>query len=105
MTPAQHLLAQARAVWPEGERVDRMPTILAVIVGDYARAIRDLPLDFNRQAKRELGNLVLTALRYADDLGLHVDDCVEDALEAQERWRRENGIDTPPTNPPTEGAS
>lgn len=84
------ILAAARAVWGD----DRMPlpeiaVCAAVVVGDLARTGRDRaegrPVDLDRVAT-ELGNLIVSAVRWADGLGLPPDLCVDRALETQRAY-------------------
>lgn len=95
MSPAKELLAIARDAWPLSTPLAcHMPTTLAVVLGDFARLVRDGgdPDATNSAASRELGNLILNALRYADDLGLDVDDCIASAAAAQRAYRERRGL-------------
>lgn len=71
---------------------------LMVGVGDVARLARDhgaLPLDaghgavavgINNELKKELGNIIFSTIRWIDDLGLDVLECLDLAIEAQEKF-------------------
>lgn len=85
------LLETGRDIWGDSEtRCEDLPIRLAVMVGDIARVVRDAdearaPVDQDEIAK-ELGNFVLSAIRWADDLGLDPVECIELAAEAQRRY-------------------
>lgn len=73
---------------------------LMVGVGDIARFVRDhgaIPLDpghgavavgVNNELKKELGNILFSTVRWIDDLGLDVLECLDLAIEAQERFAK-----------------
>ena len=56
---------------------------LAVVTGDIARCARGAKKDEDEDVGKELGNLVLSAFRWMDDLGFDPAACVEKALWAQ----------------------
>lgn len=79
------ILASGRRIWG----ADRMelPAIAncaTVVVGDLARAARDITEGASSgDAQREVGNLVVSSVRWADDLGYDVGGCITAALDAQ----------------------
>lgn len=90
------LLTQARGIW--GTEHMGLPAItvrLMVGLGDIARLARgatkdmQIPVD-RRELEKELGNLIFSTIRFADDLGLDPMDCLNQAIEAQEKFAREN---------------
>jgi len=92
------LRVQGRQIWgesrhPLGEIVVR----LMVGVGDLARLARDHVqlhlwspdedhLERRDELKKELGNIIFSTIRWCDDLGLDVMECLELAIEAQETF-------------------
>ena len=87
------LRVQARQIWgPKPEIVLR----LMIGVGDVARLARDygqwIYKDENAEAKRELkkelGNIIFSTIRWIDDLGLDVLECLDLAIEAQEKFAK-----------------
>lgn len=91
------LRVQARQIW--GETRHPLPAIvnrLMVGVGDLARLARDTPSGFlwgeqhvaleTRELKKELGNVLFSTIRWIDDLGLDVLECLDLAIEAQEKF-------------------
>lgn len=97
------LRVQGRQIWgPGGHTFSQIVVRLMVGVGDLARIARDsgglsLPLEdahgavamgVNSELKKELGNLIFSTIRWVDDLGLDVLECLDLAIEAQERFAK-----------------
>lgn len=94
------LRVQSRQIW--GDNPLTLPQIvgrLMVGVGDLARSARDVPNgherprfwvsdDAVRELKKELGNILLSTVRWIDDLGLDPLECLDLAIEAQEEFVR-----------------
>jgi hypothetical protein len=90
------LRVQARQIW--GDDKLTLPEILVrlmVGVGDLARLIRDTYTDgpgsedherWRRELKKELGNVVFSTIRWVDDLGFDVLECLDLAINAQEKF-------------------
>ena len=95
------LNVQARQIWG-GDKLALRGVVLrlTVGVGDLARLARDhgniLPLNvedgdpvaiaLNSELKKELGNVLFSTIRWIDDLGLDVLECLDLAIEAQEKF-------------------
>jgi len=93
------LRIQARQIWGyKRHPLDEIVVRLVVGVGDLARFVRDhglLPLTpshgavattVNDELKKELGNIIFSTIRWIDDLGLDVLECLDLAIEAQEKF-------------------
>lgn len=97
------LKVQARQIWGKDSLLlDEIVVRLMVGVGDIARIARtwgaletwaDVPDDSNvalgavrHGLKKELGNIVFSTIRWIDDLGLDVLECLDLAIEAQEKF-------------------
>lgn len=96
------LKVQARQIW--GDDKLSSPDIavrLMVTVGDIARLARDYPWlglalpdhdgyrgDAVKSLKKELGNVLFSTIRWIDDLGLDVLECIDLAIEAQEKFAK-----------------
>lgn len=84
------LLGLSRAIW-RGDRLGlpEISTCVAVVCGDLARQARAAnegqPVDL-AEAGKELGNLILSAVRWCDDLGLDPSECIAAAAEAQRAY-------------------
>ena len=89
------LRVHGRQIW--GDARSPLPDIvvrLMVGVGDLARIARDsnalrfkeptMPL--RRELQKELGNIIFSTIRWIDDLGLDVLECLDLAIETQEKF-------------------
>lgn len=87
------LLVQGRQIWGSYKyTLDEVVVRLMVGVGDLARASRDgNPVDppaWRREVAKELGNVILSTIRWIDDLGLDPLECLDLAIEAQEKFAK-----------------
>jgi hypothetical protein len=90
------LRVQGRQIWGEDQLTLAKITLrLTVGVGDLARLARDgwdgaLHSEnhnkWDRELKKELGNILFSTIRWIDDLGLDVLECLDLAIEAQEKF-------------------
>lgn len=75
------LLATAREIWGgRAMRADAICTAMAVVHGDICRAIRD---DNTEELAKEMGNMLLSTVRWCDDLGLDIEECLRAAERSQ----------------------
>lgn len=85
------LLARARQIWDQqpAMSLEHVAVAACTVTGDIARISRAQleggGVDED-DLKRELGNLVVSGLRWASDLGLDVGECVAAAETAQRRY-------------------
>jgi hypothetical protein len=97
------LLGRARGIWKKAPAAlapveyDELPILLSVVVGDISRLVRDArerdaleqDVEIDRRAvAKELGNLVLSSIRWADELSLDPWACIEVASAAQSAYVR-----------------
>lgn len=92
------LRVQGRQIW--GDTRHDLPEILTrltVGVGDLARLTRDTYVGgpgsddherWRRELKKELGNIIFSTIRWVDDLGFDVLECLDLAIEAQEKFAK-----------------
>lgn len=97
------LKVQARQIWGDDRLfLPGVVTRLMVGVGDLARLVRDgkpgsrpgvsheelvvAIAAYERELKKELGNVLFSIVRWIDDLGLDVLECLDLAVEAQEKF-------------------
>lgn len=59
---------------------------MGVVYGDLCRQARDGVED--DELKKELGNMIVSSIRWCDDLGLDPNECIEKALAAQKKFAR-----------------
>lgn len=105
------LLALGRAIWgppPTGtDTTNRLPAVLSrlqVGIGDIARIAReygschwqwvhgerDIRAEARQELSKEMGNIILSTIRWCDDLGLNVLECVQLAEESQRAYASSN---------------
>lgn len=91
----KELVALGRNIWGNHRyRIDEIVVRLMVSVGDLSRLARsgEPQRETSEHAKhfyemkKELGNIVLSTLRWCDDLGFDVTECLALAIEAQRKF-------------------
>lgn len=98
------LRVQGRQIWGGDKHLlSEITTRLMVGVGDVARLCRDgygvhshaTPSEdaaskkaWERELKKELGNVVFSTIRWIDDLGFDAIECLELAIAAQEKFAK-----------------
>jgi len=95
------LRVQGRQIWGDDRySLYEIVVRLMVGVGDLARVTRDGTVDAQRRVrtpptdeqahelKKELGNIVFSTIRWIDDLGFDVLECLDLAIEAQEKFAK-----------------
>lgn len=96
------LRVQGRQIWGDTRHTfPEIVTRLTVGIGDLARLARDgapsienypngghadAHFAFERELKKELGNIIFSTIRWVDDLGFDVLECLDLAIEAQEKF-------------------
>lgn len=85
------LVAEARTIWPTVMTDQEIVVALTVTVGDVARQVRDThearPVD-PQELRKELGNVVLSTLRWMDDLNLDPAECIALAFASQRAYQQ-----------------
>jgi len=83
------ILRAGREIWgSDPMSLTHVAACAAVVAGDIARIARDAieGAGSDEGVARELGNLIVSAVRWADDLGFDPAQCVQEALSAQQRY-------------------
>lgn len=94
----QELLDEARSIWgpkPASFTVADALVRLNVSMGDLARVARGATKDpkgreAREELQKELGNIIFSTIRFADDLGIDPAVCVDEAISAQRRFAKAN---------------
>ena len=87
------LLKQSREIW-SGDRLSLNEIVvrLGVVFGDICRwernSIKDKNIHTDRELKKELGNLIFSTIRFCDDLGYDPEECVQEAIECQKKFKK-----------------
>lgn len=90
----EDLLLLARTIWGDDRLTLRQVVERAMVtLGDLARLSRDgVPQamasrsEYQDEIQKEIGNLIFSCIRWADDLGYDPVRCVELAAKAQHRF-------------------
>lgn len=86
------MLATGRSIFPERLTAQQIVVRAAKVLGDLAAVARAIDEgehfqgDLVDDAEREIGNLILSGIRWADDLGLDPAECVAVAERAQRAY-------------------
>lgn len=87
------LRVQGRQIWGDTKLTPIQIVVrLMVGVGDLARIARSIrhqtqvPIQDIPELKKELGNIIFSTIRWVDDLGFDVLECLERAIDAQEKF-------------------
>ncbi len=89
----KELLKQGREIWgPEKLSVAEIIPRMGKVFGDICRWERNAPKDkisrTDEELKKELGNLIFSTIRWADDLGYDPEECVKLAIECQKKFEK-----------------
>lgn len=101
------LLAAGQAIWGVQEAtVSQVAVRAAVVAGDLARVARAVDEGGEpdmAEVGKELGNLILSGVRWAVELRLDPDECVRSAIEAQRAYAGKRFRGAPGALPEDEG--
>lgn len=87
------LLKQGREIWGEKKLtlVQIIPR-MGKVFGDICRWERNAPKDeathIDEELKKELGNMIFSTIRWADDLGYDPEECVNLAIDSQKKFEK-----------------
>jgi hypothetical protein len=84
------LLKQSRDIWGEKPMsLEHIVLASGVVQGDLSRLARDVKegKELNEEElKKEMGNLIFSAIRWCDDLGFTPSECINKAIDAQKEY-------------------
>lgn len=79
------MLNEGRKIWGDLRMSDQeIAVALGVVYGDICRCLRDGKTE--EELKKELGNIIFSTVRWIDDLGFDVSECVDLAKNAQQNF-------------------
>lgn len=86
------LLKSARKIWGNKRMsLDEIVIAQGVAVGDIHRLARDKSegktVD-EKELQKEFGNVIFSAIRWCDDLGYDIEDCIKLAQLAQAKYQK-----------------
>lgn len=87
----EEILQEERRLWGASpQSLEHITACLAVIIGDIARQAREKyeggEVD-TAELQKELGNLITSAIRWCDDLGIDPQLAIEAALLSQKNYK------------------
>jgi hypothetical protein len=85
------LLQKERAIWGNDKQaLEHIVICMGKNYGDLSKQARSKiengQLD-EIELKKELGNMIASTIRWIDDLGFSVDECIELALKSQKAYK------------------
>lgn len=84
------ILAEAKSIWGDGKlSLPQIIVCIGVIYGDICRQQRNGQQDVD-EIKKELGNLIVSTIRWCDDLGLSANECIDLAMDCQREFVRKS---------------
>ena len=85
------LLQESRTIW-KNEKLTLSQIIVRMgkVFGDLCRyergAPKDAALHTDAELKKELGNIIVSTIRWCDDLGFDPKDCIKEAIACQKKF-------------------
>ena len=93
MMEIENILKKSREIWHFKMKLPDIVIAMGTIFGDICRwtrgAKKDVATHTDQELKKELGNMIVSTVRWCDDLGYDPDECVEIALEAQKNFQKQ----------------
>ena len=89
----KELLKQSRQIWGKQKlSLAQIIVRMGKVFGDICRWERNAPKDkkFHTKVelKKELGNIILSTIRWCDDLGFDPEDCIKEAMKSQKKFKK-----------------
>lgn len=89
----KQLLKQGREIWsPEKLTLAQIIPRMGKVFGDICRWERNAPKDktahTEEELKKEIGNMIFSSIRWADDLGYDPEECINLAIACQKRFEK-----------------
>lgn len=86
------LLEQSRNIWPNKGTIEEIIIRMGKVFGDICRYARnekkDQAIHTDKEIKKELGNMIVSSIKWCDDLGYEPEECIKLAIEAQKRFEK-----------------
>jgi hypothetical protein len=87
------LLNQSRQIWGKKKlSLSQIIVRMGKVFGDICRwernASKDKKTHTKQELKKEMGNMILSSIRWCDDLGFDPEDCIKEALGAQKKFKK-----------------
>lgn len=87
------LLKQGKEIWgSEKLPLAQIIVRLGKVFGDICRwerdALKDKDAHTDEDLKKELGNIIFSTIKFADELGYDPEDCIKLAIDAQKKFQK-----------------
>lgn len=87
------LVKQGHEIWgDERPALYQIIPRMGIIFGDICRwernALKDKAMHTEEELKKELGNMILSSIRWADDLGYDPEECINLAFACQKKFEK-----------------
>lgn len=89
----KNLLQQSRKIWGDQKlNLGQIIVRMGKVFGDICRWERDATKDKNihtdDELKKELGNIIFSAIKWCDDLGYNPEKCINAAIDCQKKFQK-----------------
>jgi hypothetical protein len=92
----KQILNQSQQIWGDKKlNLSQIIVRMGKVFGDICRWERnELPSDraMDNELKKEMGNMIVSGIRWCDDLGYDPEECVDIALEAQKAYQKNSNV-------------
>lgn len=89
----KELSRQGREIWGE-EKISLSQIIVRIgkVFGDICRwernAVKDKDAHTDKELKKEMGNIIFSAIRWCDNLGYDTEECINMAIDCQKNFSK-----------------
>lgn len=87
------LLKQTRQIWGKQKlTLSQIIVRMGKVFGDICRwernALKDKKAHTKKELQKEMGNMILSSIRWCDDLGFDPEGCIKEAMFAQKKFKK-----------------
>lgn len=89
----KEILKIQREIWEEQKlTVSQIIVRMGKVFGDICRwernDLKDREIHTDEELKKELGNIIISTIRWCDDLGYSPEECIKIAFECQRKYKK-----------------
>ena len=89
----QEILSTGKEIWgneklPLSQIIVRMGKVFGDICRRERNASKDEPIHNDEELKKELGNIIFSTIRRCDDLGYDPEECIQKAIDCQQKFQK-----------------
>lgn len=87
------LLKQTRQIWGKQKlTLSQIIIRMGKVFGDICRwernAIKDKKTHTKKELQKEMGNMIVSSIRWCNDLGFDPEECIKEAIAAQKKFKK-----------------